>query len=93
MRLQGIAVDFSRHGVGIVIDQPLPKDALVYLTITGKSQHIDNIVGIVHNCTSQAQGYRCGIQFRTTSALQDDQDFVESGLDLLEAEFKETSTG
>ena len=91
-KLQGNAVDFSRHGVGIIVDQPLPKDATVYLTITGKSQHLDNVIGVVHNCTSLPKGFRCGIQFRTTSELQDDKQTVESGLGELASEFAKASS-
>ena len=91
-KLQGIAIDFSRYGIGIVVDQPLPKDSTVYLTITGKSKHLDNVIGVVHNCTSISEGFRCGIQFRTTSELQDDKQSVELGLGELESEFSKAGT-
>jgi len=91
-RLQGIAVDFSRHGIGILIDQPLPKDATVYLSITGQKQHLDSVVGIVHNCTGQSDGFRCGIQFRTGSELQDEKAKVEARLGELEQELQQASS-
>ncbi len=90
-RLQGNAVDFSRHGIGILIDQPLPKDTTVYLSITGQNQHLNNVIGIVHNCTSQPDGYRCGIRFRTASELQDDKANVDARLGELEQEFQRVS--
>ena len=86
-RLIGAAEDFNRHGVGLVIDQPLSKDSLVYLSIRSAYAKIDNIIGIVHNCISQEAGYRCGIQFRTHSPLQDDRREIERLLGELEENF------
>lgn len=83
-RLQGNAIDFSRNGIAVLIDQPLPKDSLLYLTITGHNQRLDDVVGVVHNCIGLEEGYRCGIRFRTTSELQADQAIVEAGLECLE---------
>ncbi len=86
-RLQGLAVDFNRHGLGLVLDQPLPKDATVFVSLLGAGHRLDNVIGIVHNCSSQKNGYRCGVQFRTGSQLQEDQGQVERVLAELEGRF------
>ena len=86
-RLTGMALDYNRHGVGLVLDQPLPKDATVYLSITGRNVHVNNVIGIVHNCISHELGFRCGIQFRTTSGLQSDQQSIQAQLISLESVF------
>ncbi len=87
-RLDAAAQDFNRHGVAILLDQPLPKDTTVYLTLACGDLRIDQIIGVVHNCISQRNGYRCGIQFRTQSSLQFDQNTVECSLRQLEVRFK-----
>ncbi len=83
-RLEGLAVDFSRYGLGLILDQPLPKDCTVYLALTGAGQRLENVIGIVHNCIATDEGYRCGIAFRTTSDLQEDQQRVENTLVAIE---------
>ena len=87
-RLDGVAADFNRYGVAFVLDQPLPKDKLVYVTLANGSVRIENVVGVVHNCVAQTQGFRCGVQFRTNSELQFDVHLVERALKILEARFK-----
>ena len=87
-RLEGVAADFNRHGVALVLDQPLPKEKVVYVTLSNGSLRLDNIVGIVHNCVAQPQGFRCGVQFRTSSELQFDKHHVEHELQILEARFR-----
>jgi len=84
-RLQGSAIDFSQHGIAVLIDQPVPKDSVLYLNITGHAERLDDIIGVVHTCIGRSDGYRCGIRFRTTSELQADQAAVEAGLGRLEA--------
>ncbi|MFT7654588.1 MAG: hypothetical protein ACI9ON_001155 [Limisphaerales bacterium] len=91
--LIGAAQDFNRHGIGLVIDQPLGKDTLVYLSIRSAYAKIDNIIGIVHNCISQEAGYRCGIQFRTHSPLQHDRREIEKLLGELEQNFDSMNQG
>ena len=49
---------------------------------------MDNVIGVVHNCIGIADGYRCGIQFRTCSDLQLDQEITEQDLCELEARFE-----
>ncbi len=87
-QLQGLAQDFNRHGLAMIIDQPLPKDATVYVCLVSGDLRLDNVIGVVHNCIGMAKGYRCGIQFRTNSDLQMDQEFTEQELYILEARFK-----
>ncbi len=87
-RLEGLATNFNRHGVAIVLDQPIPKETTVYVTLSNGDTRVDEVIGVVHNCIAQQHGYRCGIQFRTQSAMQFDQELVEATLRLLEARFK-----
>ncbi|MEM7099775.1 MAG: hypothetical protein AAF541_16020 [Pseudomonadota bacterium] len=87
-KLDASAQDFNKFGVAVLLDQPLPKDCTVYLTVASGDLKIDNLIGVVHNCISQRNGYRCGIQFRTQSNLQFDQEQVECTLRQLEARFK-----
>ena len=86
--LQGPAHDFNRHGLALILDQPLPKDATVYVGLHAGETKLDNIIGVVHNCIALASGYRCGIQFRTYSELQLDQDSTLESLCLLEECFR-----
>ena len=87
-QLEGLAVDFNRHGLALVIDQPLPKDGLVFISLASGELRIKDVLGVVHNCCSSPGGYRCGIQFRTRAELQMDQATVEQELIILEARFK-----
>ncbi len=86
-RLEGIARDYNRHGIGLVLDQPLPKDATVYISMVCGDDRLENVIGIVHNCLALDGGYRCGIQFRTTSHLQMDRCAIELALTQLERAF------
>lgn len=86
-RMMGIVVDFNRYGLAIVTDQPLNKEAVVYLSIVSAETRIDNIVGVVHNCVTSESAYRCGIQFRTGSPLQDERNLTEQRLKQLEQDF------
>ena len=85
-----MAQDFNRHGVAMVVAQSLPKDATVYVSLFNGSRRVDNIVGVVHNCTLLGKEYRCGIQFRTCSDLQLDQEATENDLAAMEAHFNES---
>lgn len=86
--LEGLAQDFNRHGLALMMDQPLPKDATVYVSLTCRDIRLDNVIGIVHNCIGLANGYRCGIQFRTCSDLQLDRAPTEAELVVLEERFE-----
>lgn len=87
-RLIGVAIDFNRFGIAIVLDQPLTKDTTVFLSLSNGVTKVDELIGVVHNCIGQSQGYRCGIQFRTHSSMQFDQEMVEARLRQLEARYK-----
>lgn len=84
-RLIGMAVDFNRHGIALLVDQPICKDTKLYLKLQSPEINIDNVIGVVHNCVPMDNGYRCGIQFRTGSALQNDQRNVEESLSTMES--------
>ncbi len=86
-RIEGMAQDFNRHGVALVMAQSLPKDTTVYVSLYNGSRRVDNIVGVVHNCTLLGKEYRCGIQFRTCSELQMDREATETDLAAMEAHF------
>jgi len=86
-RLKGTVLDFNRHGLAVFLDQPLTKHLQVFLNLQAASHDLRELIGVVHNCTAFAQGYRCGIQFRTDSGLQLDPDQTRERLQLLEAEF------
>ena len=85
---RGRAARLQRHGLAVRFDRPLPKDKLVFLSMHSTDLHLDQVIGIVHNCFAQDDGYRCGIRFRTQSALQFDRELVEGAL--LEIESKLT---
>jgi hypothetical protein len=86
--LAGLAHDFNRHGLALIIDQPLPKDTTVYVSLSSGDMRLDDVIGVVHNCIALPTGYRCGIQFRTCSGLQLDQELTEQELGIFEARFK-----
>jgi len=89
-RLKGMVLDFNRHGLAVFLDQPLAKHLQVFLDLQAASHNLKELkelIGVVHNCTAFAEGYRCGIQFRTESGLQLDPDKTRESLQLLEAEF------
>ncbi|NOX51857.1 MAG: hypothetical protein GXP16_15170 [Gammaproteobacteria bacterium] len=101
--LQGIAQDFNRHGLAVILDQPLPKEATVFISLhcvfvdpkkvdpnnsaSSTAIKVENIIGVVHNCSAQTTGFRCGIQFRITSELQCDKREIERSLLNLESYF------
>jgi len=89
-QLQGPAHDFNRYGLALVLDQPLAKEATVYVSLHAGETKLDNVIGVVHNCIALTSGYRCGIQFRTSSGLQLDQVSTFESLCLLEAYFSKT---
>ncbi len=86
-RLRGMVLNFNQHGLAVFLDQPLTKHSLVFMTLQISTRRIEEVVGVVHNCTAFAEGYRCGIQFRTDSSMQFDQDLVRERLATLEASF------
>ena len=86
--LAGLAHDFNRHGLALIIDQPLPKEATSYVSLISGDMKVDDVISVVHNCIALPTGYRCGIQFRICSELQRDQGLTEKKLGMFEARFK-----
>ena len=80
-------LDFNRFGIAVLVSEPLQKEKQIFLTLRCGEIRLDNVIGVVHNCIAQREGYRCGIQFRTRSDLQFDKDQVEHTLLMLEAGF------
>ena len=91
LHLQGLATDFNRHGIALLLNQALAKDSKVYISLGFGDTQIQNVVGIVHNCVALQAGYRCGIQFRT--AQQSEQLEINVRLQLLEDQFVAMSAG
>ena len=87
VRMQGLAADFNRHGIALLLNQPLGKDVQVYVTLACGDTVVHNVVGIVHNCVSMQDRFRCGIQFRTASDRQVAPAETKTGLEVLEARF------
>ena len=79
-------MDFNRFGLAACCQRPLPKDQIVFLSLRHGERLVQRVIGVVHNCLSTKEGYRCGIRFRTQSPLQFDREEVESALAALEAD-------
>lgn len=84
-RTRATVLDFNRFGIAVLLREPLEKEKQIFLTLRCGAVSLDNVIGVVHNCISQRDGYRCGIQFRTRSDLQFDKEMVESALLQLES--------
>lgn len=83
---QGRVVDFNRYGVTIELQRPIPLNKPLFVTLKYDGLHPEAIVGTAHNCRCLRVGvFRCGIRFRTDSALQLDRDEVVRSLALVEA--------
>ena len=87
------AVDFNRFGIAILVDAPIAKDKKIFLSLKHDQLVLENVVGVVHNCIAKDGRFRCGIQFRTRSEMQFDQDWVERVLLDLESVFNDQSKG
>jgi hypothetical protein len=83
-RTPASVLDFNRFGIAVLVAAPLAKEKQIFLTLSCGEIRLDNVVGVVHNCIAQGDGFRCGIQFRTRSDLQFDKDQVEHDLLALE---------
>jgi hypothetical protein len=78
---QGDVVDFNRFGVTIQLPRAIPLNKPLFVTLKYKGLHPEAIVGTAHNIRCLDVGvYRCGIRFRTDSALQLDRDEVVRAL-------------
>ncbi|MCZ6642692.1 MAG: PilZ domain-containing protein [Gammaproteobacteria bacterium] len=86
-RVPGRVLDFNRFGVAVQIAQRLAEDEEVFVTLRHAEARVDNVVGVVHTCSAQEDGFRCGIQFRIQSKLQFDREQVEAALLSLERGF------
>jgi hypothetical protein len=83
---QGEVVDFNRYGVTIELQRPVPLNKPLFVSLKYAGLHPEAIVATAHNCRRLRLGvYRCGIRFRTDSALQLDRDEVVVSLSALEA--------
>ena len=78
-------LDFNRFGLAARCQRPLKVDQIVFLTLNDGEHFLERVIGVVHNCLSVDDGYRCGIRFRTQSPLQFDRTDVEARLAKLEA--------
>ncbi|MCR9258252.1 MAG: PilZ domain-containing protein [Pseudomonadaceae bacterium] len=87
LHLKGLATDFNRHGIALLLNQALGKDSKVFISLGLGEIQIHNVVGIVHNCVALKDGYRCGIQFRTASNQQTEQTQTNQCLQKLEEQF------
>lgn len=90
VRHSGPVQDFNRHGFAIIIEQAIAKDVQVFVNLSLEDVHLDNVVGVVHNCISMDDRFRVGIQFRTKSDLQFDQTYVENVLQSMEGAIGKT---
>ncbi len=92
-RIRVEAVDFNRFGIGILVDEPIAKDKKIFLSLKHGQRVLENVVGVVHNCIPRQGRFRCGVQFRTRSEMQFDQDWVERVLLELEYLFNDEDDG
>ncbi|MEM1231652.1 MAG: PilZ domain-containing protein [Pseudomonadota bacterium] len=74
------ALDFNAEGIAVLWPSPLVKDRLVFLTLALGAQSVEDVVGVVHNCTSHEDSYRLGIRFRLESELQLDAPLVRQNV-------------
>ena len=87
LHLQGLATDFNRYGIALLLKQALGKDSKVFISLGIGETQVHNVVGIVHNCVALNEGYRCGIQFRTASNQQMERSETNLRLRKLEEQF------
>lgn len=83
-RHSGLVQDFNRHGFSIIVEHAIAKDVQVFVSLSLDDVHLDNVVGVVHNCINMDDRFRVGVQFRTKSDLQFDQKDVENALQSME---------
>jgi hypothetical protein len=79
---QGATVlEFNREGATLLLVEPLRTSKPIYLSLSRPPWRLDGIVGAIHNLRpSECGGFRCGVQFRTTSRLQFDRESTEQAL-------------
>lgn len=57
----------------MISPSPLAKHRTVFVSISRGALAVENLVGVVHNCTEHELGYRLGVRFRAESELQLDR--------------------
>ena len=84
-RQDATVIDFNREGATLLLPEPVPSSRPIYVSLLKPPLRLDGIVGAIHNCRpSEGGGFRCGVQFRTTSLLQFDRESTELELIRLE---------
>ncbi|MEZ5557409.1 MAG: hypothetical protein R3E86_02535 [Pseudomonadales bacterium] len=83
-RLSARALDFNRFGIAVCTDEPLKQHRTVYVSLRCGTVRLDNLPGVVHNCTPQDGEFRSGIRFRTHDQLATDRQALEHSLLRLE---------
>ena len=82
---EAAVVEFNRESVTLLLIEPIRSSRPIYVSLCKPPLRLDGIVGAIHNLRpSESGGYRCGVQFRTTSRLQFDREATESALLQLE---------
>ena len=79
-RLSAEIIDFNRYGAAIRVNQPLPAEQVVYLSLRHGTTQLQRIIGVVHNCVNFDSSFRCGIRFRTESEQQFDRVMIQGQL-------------
>jgi len=84
-RSGAIVLDFNRFGLAMQTDTPQRLNQYLFLQLRHRELSVSGVVGVVHNCVQQADGYRCGIQFRPDLKFQSQAERVKKYLRELEA--------
>ena len=70
-------IDFNRHGMSILVDQPLEAPKGLRLCLELEELRLQDLHAVIHNCRStEAHGmksFRVGVRFRTEATDQFDQ--------------------
>ena len=81
-------IDFNRHGMSILVDQPLEAPKGLRLCLELEELRLQDLHAVIHNCRStEAHGmksFRVGVRFRTEATDQFDRSQVEQTLAALE---------
>jgi PilZ domain len=84
-RQEATVLDFNREGATLLLPDVIPSSRPIYISLVMPPMRLDGIVGAIHNFRRvEGGGYRCGVQFRTTSMLQFDRETTERALLQLE---------
>ena len=81
-------IDFNRHGMSILVDQPLEAPKGLRLCLELDQLKLQDVHAVIHNCRSTdaygMKSFRVGVQFRTEATEQFDRTEVEKTLAALE---------